>query len=710
MDTKTFFNSISPFSPRSLFASFASSLPSSSSPINHQPSTINHSPLSPILNPEPRTLLTHRSPQGEGGNPLILLVGNPNVGKSALFNKLTGKYVTVSNYPGTTVEVSRGFCQHSGTRLEIIDTPGMYSLVPITDEERVASDMLFSGDIRCVVHVLDAKNLERMLGLTLQLIETGLPVVLAVNMIDEARDLGITIDTKALSRSLGIPVVATSSLTGEGATEVIRRIATPPPPSMELTRYGSIIESAMLDIAKRLSPASPIAPRARAGLILQGDTRERERLVCEKDDQTAADILNIVAATHARLKHSPHYYVTLALRANATRIAGDCVATPSRAPNRIRLFLDRLCTRPLTGYPLVALVLYFVLFKFVGQFGAGTLVDLLEDNVFHSHFVPWVQHQTATYVPWGPLRDLLAGDYGILTLGLRYAIAIIFPIVGTFFLAFAILEDSGYLPRLALLVDRGFKRIGLNGRAVIPLVLGFGCDTMATLVTRTLETRRERIICTILLALAIPCSAQLGVILGLLSASPAALAAWAVVVLGIMLVAGWLAAKLLPGERPMFYMELPPLRLPSLGNVVIKTYTRMVWYFKEILPTFIIASVLIWLGQITGIFDVLIRALTPVVRALGLPAESAVAFLFGFFRRDYGAAGLYDLQKAGGLTMHQLTVAAITLTLFLPCVAQFLVMQKERGTKTTLWISAAVLITAFGVGYLSHIVLGMAGI
>lgn len=645
----------------------------------------------------------------QAGSPnLVLLVGSPNVGKSALFNKLTGKYVTVSNYPGTTVEVSRGHCQCGSLRLEILDTPGMYSLVPITDEERVASDMLFSGQVRAVVHVVDAKNLERMLGLTLQLIETGLSVILAVNMIDEARDLGIRIDVARLSEELGIPVVATSSLTGEGVAGVIKALSAPPSPSTNLIRYGSIIEQAMMDISALLSPASPIAPRARAGLILQGDLRERERLVREKDDRAAAAILNIVSSTRERLNHSPHYYVTLALRSHAARLTGNCVSSPGRNPGRIPAFLDHLCTRPLTGYPLVALVLYFALYKFVGQFGAGTLVDFLEDGIFQTHLVPWMEKQAA-FIPWAPLRDLLAGEYGIFTLGLRYAIAIILPIVGTFFLMFAILEDSGYLPRLALLVDRGFKRIGLNGRAVIPIVLGFGCDTMATLVTRTLETRRERIICTILLALAIPCSAQLGVILGLLGSRPAALATWAMIVLLIMLLAGYLAAKVLPGERPMFYMELPPMRLPSAGNVAVKTYTRMVWYFKEILPMFLLASFLIWLGQITGIFSLLVRALRPVVGLLGLPDESAVAFLFGFFRRDYGAAGLYDLAKAGALTTHQITVAAITLTLFLPCIAQFLVMQKERGTRATLWISAGVLLTAFGTGYLSHLLLSALG-
>lgn len=637
--------------------------------------------------------------------PLVLLVGNPNVGKSALFNKLTGQYVTVSNYPGTTVEVAHGHCPQLGKEIEVVDTPGMYSLLPITDEERVASDILFSPRVRSVIHVVDAKNIDRMLGLTLQLIEAGRPVVLALNMVDEARRLGIQIDHATLSSRLGIPVIPTVSITGEGIPDLIRNLKTPPPLSMLRTGCGTLIEQAIIDIASHLSPASPISPRARASLLLQGDQRERERLVQERGEQVAATILAIVAATRAKLNHSPHYYVTLSLRTHVGQLLAGSISKPERTPDRIRRILDRICTMPLTGYPLVALVLYFGLYQFVGQFGAGTCVGFLENTIFQTHFIPWVTRVVESTIPWAPLRDLLAGDYGIITLGLRYAIAIIFPIVGAFFLVFATLEDSGYLPRLALLVDRGFKRIGLNGRAVIPMVLGFGCDTMATLVTRTLETKRERIICTLLLALAIPCSAQLGVILGLLSQSGAALAIWAGVVLFIMLLSGWLAAKLLPGDPPMFYMELPPLRLPTLGNVLVKTYTRMVWYFREILPMFILASVLIWVGQITDLFQVLVHNMKPVVRSLGLPDESAVAFLFGFFRRDYGAAGLYDLQQAGGMTVHQLTVAAITLTLFLPCIAQFLVMQKERGTKVTLWISTGVLFTAFGVGWLTHRVL-----
>lgn len=207
-------------------------------------------------------------------------------------------------------------------------------------------------------------------------------------------------------------------------------------------------------------------------------------------------------------------------------------------------------------------------------------------------------------------------------------------------------------------------------------------------------------IATLLLALAIPCSAQLGVILALLSKNPGTLLVWSVCLLLIFLFIGFLAARLVPGETPMFYMELPPMRMPQLSNILTKTYTRMQWYFLEILPLFILASVLLWLGKITNFFAKLVDWFSPLMTAIGLPKEVTVAFIFGFFRRDYGAAGLYDLQAKGILDPRQLTVAAVTLTLFIPCVAQFLVMKKERGWAVSLGIGAFVTFMAFGSGYL----------
>ncbi len=261
-----------------------------------------------------------------------------------------------------------------------------------------------------------------------------------------------------------------------------------------------------------------------------------------------------------------------------------------------------------------------------------------------------------------------------------------------------------------MLIDNLFKRIGLNGRAVIPIVLGFGCDTMATMVTRTLETKRERIIASILLALAIPCSAQLGVILALLAGSTKALWIWMSVMTFIFLFVGWLASKIMPGEKPLFYMEISPLRMPKLSNVLTKTYTRVEWYFKEIFPLFIYASVFIWIGKVTKLFDFFIRALEYPVQWIGLPKSAAEVFLFGFFRRDFGAGGLYDLQKAGLISGVQLLVAVIALSLFVPCIAQFSMNIKERGLKVALLMAGFIFPFAFFVSGLVNIILVSAGV
>jgi ferrous iron transport protein B len=443
-------------------------------------------------------------------------------------------------------------------------------------------------------------------------------------------------------------------------------------------------------------------------LLLQGDDEVRE-LVRQRDPQALAGIEAAGRAAAAASARPLNFRIAASRLAKARRLAQAVLRPVGGARKSFAEGLSRLLVRPLTGVPILLAVLYFGLYQFVGVFGAGTLVGLLEERVFAGWLSPWLTDVFQRWVPWPLVRDLVVGDYGVFTLGLRYAVAIVLPIVGTFFLAFSIMEDTGYFPRLALLVDRAFKTIGLNGRAVIPLVLGLGCDTMATIVTRTLETRRERVLATLLLALAIPCSAQLGVILAILSQAPLSLLLWFAVIVGILLLVGVLGARLLPGERPSFYMELPPLRLPRLGNVLVKTYTRMQWYLLEVLPFFLGASLLIWLGRVTGLFQLLIRLLHPVMRVLGLPGEAASVFLFGFFRRDYGAAGLYDLQAAGLLSGRQMLVAAVTLTLFIPCVAQFAVMLKERGWKTALGIAAFILPFSFGTGFLLNWALSALG-
>ncbi len=628
----------------------------------------------------------------------IILVGNPNVGKSVLFNALTGAYTTVSNYPGTSVEISRGHAELGGGRFAILDTPGMYSLLPITEEERVAREILLKERHHLIIHVIDARNLDRMLPMTLQLIEAGLPVMLVVNILDESERLGMSIDINLLQEKLGIPVIGAATARKRGLKEIREAISAFDGKRRAVFGYASDLERDILKVASLLHGDYSLHTRALALLLLQRDEEVAE-LVAATEGGGYAAIEAAVNAVVFERRSDLHLRISLERKRVCRGILDGVVQQEERSGIPFGERLSGWMMNPWTGFPILLVALYFGLYQFVGNFGAGTIVDVLEGTLFEEIINPWVIAQANHFIPWYWLNELLVGEYGVFTLGVRYAVALVLPIVGTFFLAFSVIEDTGYFPRLAMLVDRIFKKIGLNGRAVIPMVLGFGCDTMATMVTRTLETVRERIIATVLLALAIPCSAQLGVILGLLSGVPGALMVWTLAMTVIFLVIGFLAARVVPGELPMFYMEIPPLRLPQLSNVLVKTLTRMQWYFLEIFPLFIIASVILWAGKLTGALNGMVIWMRPVMDLLGLPSEAASAFIFGFFRRDFGAAGLYDLQTSGLLTPVQLTVAAVTLTLFVPCVAQFLMMKKERGWKVSLGIFTFVSLLAFSSGW-----------
>ncbi|MCX7766602.1 MAG: ferrous iron transport protein B, partial [Candidatus Sumerlaeia bacterium] len=443
----------------------------------------------------------------------IVLIGNPNVGKSVIFASLTGKYVTVSNYPGTTVEIARGSGKIGNCEYVVVDTPGMYSLLTLAEDERVARSILFTEQPEVVIQVADAKNLERMLHFTLQLIEAEIPLILDLNLMDEAERAGITIDVKALEKELGIPVVATVATENQGIDELKQRIAQYQPHPARKIKYDKQMENIIQELEQLLKGEYKISRRAIVLLLLQDDA-EVKVLVKAQMGAEYAKIEEKIREIKNRYTHSLNYIIALARQ----KLVNDIVARVSISrPVEVLDFrerLSRLMINPFTGIPILLLVIY-ILYEFVGVFGAMISVGFIEEQIFGKYINPLATQLVTKLIPVRLLQELFVFDYGILTLGIRYAIAIILPIVTTFFIAFSIIEDTGYLPRLALLIDRLFKGIGLNGRAVIPIVLGFGCDTMATLVTRTLETRRERIIATFLLALAVPCSAQLGVIFAL---------------------------------------------------------------------------------------------------------------------------------------------------------------------------------------------------
>ena len=619
------------------------------------------------------------------------------MGKSVIFGLLTGKYVTVSNYPGTTVEVTSGNISLDGKRLVLIDTPGVNSLVPMSEDEKVTRDILLSECPSAVVQVGDAKNLKRTLLITLQIAEMGLPMTLDLNMIDEAMDKGITIDVDILKGLLGIDIVSTIAPQKKGIKELREAMLSPQRAAVRLS-YGPIIEEYISKIS-RLLPQTGLSKRSIAVMILSEDESLKDWLHANVRSRDLAEIEHLRHECLLKAKESPAYLINKKRIEVSAEIALKVVKKTVPSGGALLNFIGNASMHPVYGIPVLIVVLYG-LYEFVGVLGAGVLVDFVQNVIFGHYINPMATKVVETLIPVPIIQELLVGEYGLVTVALTYAIAIILPITVTFFIAFAILEDSGYLPRLAIMSNRVFNMIGLNGKAVLPMVLGLGCGTMAVMTSRILETKRDRIITTFLLALAIPCSAQLGVILGILgSLSIWATVIWSSSILVVLFVSGFFASKLVSGERTEFFLEIPPIRMPDLMNIVVKTVGRVEWYLKEAVPLFILGTFILFMLHKLNLLTLLEKAASPVVvNLLHLPPKTTASFILGFLRRDYGAAGLFEMAQHGELTPVQAVVSLVTITLFLPCLASFFMIVKERGLKTTLWIVGIVFPAAFLYG------------
>ncbi len=580
----------------------------------------------------------------------IALVGNPNVGKSSVFHALTGVYVEVSNYPGTTVDVSSG---RIGDAV-LLDTPGVYGISAFQDEERVALDIIRTAD--AVLNVVDAAHMDRDLFLTLQIIDMGFPTVVALNMMDEAATHGLKIDVAKLSQSLGVPVVPCVAAHRRGIAKL--KVA-----ALQATRGHCKRDRSIAD-AVLISEDDEAACR-RARIVPPGT---REQVYRERRKRADAIVAAVVSETNTGANLS-------------TRIG-------------------RLTIHPTWGLVILAgflVAMYYVLGVGLAQW----VVNITEKEWMNGHYVPWIAGLGARVVRDGSfVSQLLFGEFGLLTMTVSYLVGLLLPLVVGFNLILSVMEDSGYLPRIAVLVDRVMTKIGLNGRAVIPMILGFGCVTMATITTRLMGTKRERTIATFLLALAIPCSAQLAVIAAMLA--PLGVG-YTLIFAGILItiygLAGLVINRVLPGESSMLLIDLPPLRLPQMGNVLHKTYLKSEMFLMEAGWLFAIGSTVVAALNAWGVLNALQGFLAPVTEGwLGLPRQAANAFIMGFVRRDFGAAGLYDLS----LTPNQVMVSLVTITLFVPCIASVMMMFKERGRREGAWIWAADLVLAIFIGGLVH--------
>ena len=611
--------------------------------------------------------LGHPSLEGvvPSGARKIVLVGNPNVGKSVFFNYLTGLYVDVSNFPGTTVDISYGKLGED----VVIDTPGVYGISSFNDEERVARDVILSADL--IVNVVDAVHLERDLFLTLQVIDTGIPVLVALNMVDDAAQKGIQVDAHLLEHLLGVPVVSTVAVKGEGLEQVRGRL--------DEARAGSVPAPLQRELKEALNR---IGSQAEALLVLEGDPHVAERHGIAPGDRREA----IYSDRRERVND-------LVCHVLSETQQGVDFATR----------LGRWMLRPATGVPFFLLAVS-LMFYFIGVFVAQDVVGFTEETLMQGYYEPMMRGLVGRYVSEeSVLGAFLIGEFGLMTMTVTYVLGLLLPLVVAFYFILSIMEDSGYLPRLATLVDRMMNLIGLNGRAIIPMILGFGCITMATITTRLLGSERERTIATALLGLAIPCSAQLGVIVGLLSGIGAYYTTLYVGILVLVLgVTGRVLSRVLPGETSDLLIDLPPLRLPRLENVLKKMATKSYAFLKEAAPLFALGALIITTLQVTGLLETIQDVLAPVtVGILKLPRESANIFIMGMIRRDFGAAGLTDMA----ISPEQMLVSLVTITLFVPCIASVLVMFKERGRREGLLIWLGSWVAAFVVGGLVAAVL-----
>lgn len=588
----------------------------------------------------------------------IALVGAPNVGKSAVFNRLAGEAADVSNYPGTTVSATVG--EFEGSRL--VDAPGAYGISSFSEEERITREVVLDADL--AINVVDATQLDRDLFLTHQLLDMGIPTVVALNVMDEVRRDGDEIDVDALEEELGVPVVPTVAVDGEGIDELRDAICRARAP--DVTPVEQWFDE-LPDVE---------ASRKEAVLVLEGDEPTLDRV-------TSSGVLADGGVTEVELPSlRDEIYEDRRQRVDATV---EAVHSTGESEQRITDTVDDLLLNPVTGTPL-ALLGVGLIYLFIGDLIAQRLVDFLEAEVIGGYYVPWITGVVESVVPasgvYEPIHFVLLNDnLGLLTVTVQYLFGVLLPLVVAFYLVIGALEDSGLLPRLAVLTDRGMSRIGLNGRAVIPMIVGLGCVTMAVISTRIAGSRRERLISTALLGLAVPCSAQLGIILGLLAALGLGWwFAYLAVILLVFGIVGMFLDRTLPGDSQGLVTELPRIRRPRAGNVLQKTATRAKGFLAEAIPLFAVTAVLISVMDYLGYLASLVRGLRPATVVLGLPAEFGQVLVLGLVRRDFAAAGMTDLA----LTTPQTFVGLVVITLFVPCVLAMAMIVKERDLKSGL--------------------------
>ena len=565
----------------------------------------------------------------------ILLMGSPNVGKSVVFSRLTGVNVISSNYPGTTIDFTKGTVRIGGEKFDLIDVPGTYSLEPTSKAEEVASKMLQTGDI--IINVVDATNLERNLYLALEILEKKKRTIISLNMWDETKHKGIDIDVGRLEELLGVPIVPTCAISGEGISDL-----------------ASMIEKAK--ISERIRPMS-----------------EEERW------KKIGEIIGKVQA----VRHRHH---TIWER------------------------LSDASVNPITGIPL-AIIVVILMFQVIVTLG-NLIIEYVMDPIFYNYYGPFIMNAVNSFAPSGLLHDILIGtatelnfveSFGLLTTGLYVPLDMVLPFVILFYLMLSLMEDVGYLPRLAVLVDTGLHRLGLHGSAIVPTILGLGCNVPGALATRVLETKKQRFIAATLMAIAVPCMAQSAMIFGVLGKFGIK---WIIIVYGVLFLLyiciGLVLKRIVGGESPELLLEVPPYRMPLPSALLKKTGMRVRGFLAEAVPFVLLGVFIVNILYISGAIQFLSDLFAPILTTLlGLPEGAIAALIMGFLRKDIAIGMLLPL----GMTAEQLTIASVILCTYFPCIATFVVLLRELGLKDMLKATGLMVVVSLTVGMLMRVIL-----
>lgn len=631
----------------------------------------------------------------------VVIVGLPNTGKTQVFNNLTGDYSLVANCPLTTMEIKRTTCQINKQLYEVIDTPGLYKLYTHSQAELIACDLILSEEPDVILQCIEANRLKQSLSLTADLLELGIPLVISLNAIDETLKKGIWIDSRGLSSLLDTPVVESIATDGQGTQELRNAIVGAKSSKCDF-RYGDDLDKGIAAIEAMLPEDAPYK-RKESMLLLMNDPYITNYLRNAYEEKEIAPAIR--KANDFRQQFN--WNINLLINRNhgnwIDNIIEQVVRRQKLSPIRFSQGFARLCRHPVWGIPILLAIVYAMYLLVVNV--ANTMAEWMTNTLWAP-----VENMIGGMVGAGFWNDFLIGNYGILSLGLANALITVLPILAVFFIMFNILEDIGYIPNLCVLTKRIFEKLGLSGSAVMPLVLGFGCKTMATLTTRSLRSKREKYISIYLIAFAIPCAAQMGLNMGILGrmGTSAFLIVFFVLIF-VEIAAGLILNKILKAEEKSGFMqELPPIRLPNPRAVLVKTYYKLYWFLKEALPVFIYAAIALFALDKLGILDATKRILSPVIKGfLGLPLEMVDALILCMARHEAAAGLIINLIDKGKLDFVQCIVAVTITTMFVPCFANIMAMINELKAKRALIMAVVINISAFTIaGILNFVLIG----